>query len=176
MHPRCRAVALASVLSIGATAINPIRATSPVAGQNAAIRASSSSVLGRRPPLVLYRPIRGSSGPCRGHCASSEDDGMAAYELRSSALLFQIRRAIGEPKDKDQALRQCDPCPGLMSDFRDDVDAGRRLARTKFEADRQGRDRAVLSRQTEPEPRLAATGNARPADRMERVLGSPTFS
>ncbi len=67
---------------------------------------------------------------------------MAAYELRSSALLFQIRRSIGEPKDKEKALRQCEPCPGLMSDFQNDVDAGRMLARAKFEAD--GKDVAAL--------------------------------
>jgi hypothetical protein len=66
---------------------------------------------------------------------SSDADGMAAYELRSSALLFQIRRAIGEPKDKEKALKQCEPCPGLMSEFRSDVDAGRTLARARLKAD-----------------------------------------
>jgi hypothetical protein len=60
---------------------------------------------------------------------------LAAYELRSSALLFQIRRALGEPKDPAKALGQCAPCPDLMSGFRIDIDKGREMARAKLKAD-----------------------------------------
>jgi hypothetical protein len=37
-------------------------------------------------------------------CASRAD-GVAACELRTAALLFQIRRAIGEAADKDKAWK-----------------------------------------------------------------------
>jgi hypothetical protein len=62
-------------------------------------------------------------------------DGLAAYDLHSTALLFQLRRAIGEPKDKEKALKQCVPCPPLMAAFRSDIDTGRELARTRLAAD-----------------------------------------
>jgi hypothetical protein len=61
--------------------------------------------------------------------------GLAAYELRSSALLFQLRRAIGEPKDKEKALKECAACTGLMSEFRLDIDQGRELARGRLKTD-----------------------------------------
>jgi len=60
---------------------------------------------------------------------------LAAYELRSSALLFQLRRAIGEPKDKEKALKACSACATLMSEFRLDIDKGRELARARLVAD-----------------------------------------
>ncbi len=110
---------------------------SPVSGQNAAVRSSSSSVLADAQRL-LYTGRYGEAAALAEPLRSSDADGMAAYELRSSALLFQIRRALGgpkDPKDKEKALRQCELCPGLMSEFQDDVDAGRRLARAKLKAD-----------------------------------------
>ncbi len=60
---------------------------------------------------------------------SSEDGELAIYELRTSALLFQIRRAIGEPKDKDKAFKQCVPCPALMNEFMADLGLGQAAAR-----------------------------------------------
>ena len=63
----------------------------------------------------------------------SEAEGLAAYELRSSALLFQIRRALGDPKDKEKALKECQRCPGLMTGFRADIDAGRVVARAQLQ-------------------------------------------
>lgn len=58
------------------------------------------------------------------------DTGMlAVYELRTSALLFQIRRAIGEPKDKDKAFKDCARCGDLMDKFMKDFAAGRAAAK-----------------------------------------------
>jgi tetratricopeptide (TPR) repeat protein len=61
-------------------------------------------------------------------CASAED-GLAACELQTAALLFQIRRAIGEPADKEKALKQCAVCPGLMTAFQSAVARGQALGR-----------------------------------------------
>lgn len=54
---------------------------------------------------------------------------LAVYELRTSAWLFQIRRAIGEPKDKEKAFKACADCPRLMEGFKQDFAAGRAAAR-----------------------------------------------
>lgn len=44
-------------------------------------------------------------------------DDLQPYELRSSALLFQIKRGVGEAIDKDKALKQCANCADLMAAF-----------------------------------------------------------
>lgn len=54
---------------------------------------------------------------------------LAACELRSTALLFQVRRAIGEPKDKAAALKRCAECPALIAAFQAAVVLGRAGAR-----------------------------------------------
>lgn len=60
---------------------------------------------------------------------AAHPDDLATYELRTSALLFQLRRAIGDPPDKAKALKQCVPCPALMAAFKDETAAGQ--ARTR---------------------------------------------
>jgi hypothetical protein len=66
--------------------------------------------------------------------SETTDLDLAAYELRSSAILFQLRRAIGEPSDKEKALKQCAPCAALMTEFRADIDGGRTLARGRLKS------------------------------------------
>jgi hypothetical protein len=60
---------------------------------------------------------------------SLEEGMLAVHELRTSALLFQIRRAIGEPKDKDKAFKACVPCEGLMTAFMAELAEGQAAAR-----------------------------------------------
>jgi hypothetical protein len=48
---------------------------------------------------------------------TAEAHNLAACELRSSALLFQIRRALGDAPDKDKAFTQCAACPAWLSIF-----------------------------------------------------------
>jgi hypothetical protein len=54
---------------------------------------------------------------------------LASYELRTSALLFQIKRLVGEAKDKEKAFKACETCPELLSLFLADVKAGQAAAR-----------------------------------------------
>ena len=42
---------------------------------------------------------------------------LAASELLTSILHFQIKRAIGDAKDKDKALKQCAPCGEILKTF-----------------------------------------------------------
>jgi tetratricopeptide (TPR) repeat protein len=51
------------------------------------------------------------------------------YELRTSILHFQLRRALGEPKDRDKALKQCAECPAYLDDFMREFRTGRAAAR-----------------------------------------------
>jgi hypothetical protein len=54
---------------------------------------------------------------------------LAACELRTSSLLFQIRRLIGDAKDQDKAWKQCATCPALFAAFKASMTKGVATAR-----------------------------------------------
>jgi hypothetical protein len=60
---------------------------------------------------------------------------LALYELRTSALHFQIRRLIGDMPDKDKAFRQCRECRPLIDAFMSDMTRGRASAREVLKTD-----------------------------------------
>jgi hypothetical protein len=64
---------------------------------------------------------------------TAEADTLAACELRSSALLFQLRRAVGESPDKDKAFAQCIACPELLSTFVAETRRVQAIARARLE-------------------------------------------
>jgi hypothetical protein len=64
---------------------------------------------------------------------SSEPTELASYELRSSAILFQLKGLLEGPAGRDadrkdgakkQALAACAPCPELIAAFLDDFHHG----------------------------------------------------
>lgn len=59
---------------------------------------------------------------------------LAACELRTSALLFQIRRLLGEPANRERAWKQCVVCPELMAAFEAARARGQALARARLAA------------------------------------------
>jgi hypothetical protein len=61
---------------------------------------------------------------------SSQPADLASYELRTSALLFQLKALLEERPDKHDALRNCAPCPDLIAEFLADIHRGQHLART----------------------------------------------
>jgi len=65
---------------------------------------------------------------------SLDADDLGAYELRTSALHFQVKRALGDAGDRDKALKQCAACPALMEAFLSDTTRGRSLARERLKA------------------------------------------
>jgi hypothetical protein len=60
---------------------------------------------------------------------------LAASELRASALHFQIRRALGEPKDRDKAWKACTVCQELMPLFLEEFAVGQAAARARLVKD-----------------------------------------
>jgi hypothetical protein len=60
-------------------------------------------------------------------------DDLATYELRTSAIHFQLRRLIGDPEDKDKVFKACAECAPLMAVFMDDFTHGRSLAKNRLE-------------------------------------------
>ena len=64
----------------------------------------------------------------------SEPENLSVYELRTSALLFQVKRLIGEPADKDKALKECERCAALIAAFQRDIASGRAQAHSQLKA------------------------------------------
>ena len=63
--------------------------------------------------------------------ANAPDD-LAPCELRTSALLFQIKSAIGDHADREKALAQCASCGGLLTAFLSDSARGKAVARARL--------------------------------------------
>ena len=66
-------------------------------------------------------------------CATPPGD-LAACELRTSSLLFQIKRLVGDAPDKDVAWKNCTTCPAIMTAFLADTARGQALARARLAA------------------------------------------
>jgi hypothetical protein len=72
-----------------------------------------------------------------------ETPDLANHELRSSALLFQLKRLLEPPgekhttsekRDKERALKNCAACPELMTAFFKDIAEGQKAARDMLRA------------------------------------------
>ena len=63
---------------------------------------------------------------------ASENDDLASLELRSTALLFQLKRLLEGRPQKDDALKHCETCPALMKEFFAEIQRGQTLARERL--------------------------------------------
>lgn len=66
---------------------------------------------------------------------TSDVDSLAPYEIRTSALHFQLRDALGPGTDKSNAFKACVPCPELLKAFLDDTKKGQLIARARLVKD-----------------------------------------
>ena len=64
-------------------------------------------------------------------CAA-ELSALAACELRTAALLFQIRVLLATQSDKDEAWKRCATCPDLLSAFKAALALGQTAARARL--------------------------------------------
>jgi len=62
----------------------------------------------------------------------SDPEDLAAIELRSAALLFQLKATLGDRADKDKALKQCQVCATLLPEFLSETTRGQAVARAKL--------------------------------------------
>ena len=65
---------------------------------------------------------------------ADQPDDLAGYELRTSALLFQLKQTLASRSklDKREALKQCDLCAQWTATFLSDTEHGQVLARTRL--------------------------------------------
>jgi tetratricopeptide (TPR) repeat protein len=67
-------------------------------------------------------------------------DDFEACELRTSAILFEVKRAIGDDrrdkeKGKERGFGDCAKCPALMEAFLEDIARGQAATRARLRAD-----------------------------------------
>ena len=67
-------------------------------------------------------------------CMTGEN-GLAACELYTAALHFQIKRAMGQSDDRGQAWKACAICPSVMTAFKAALARGQTVARARLRAD-----------------------------------------
>jgi hypothetical protein len=117
-------VAVAAALQTG-PAPAPIPAAQPPAAAESALDAAQR--------LFYNGRYEAAADLMRAPCAS-EPDAMAACELRSAAIHFQIKRALGEAPDKAKAWKACDACPALLTAFQTANVTGLAKARARLAA------------------------------------------
>ena len=62
-------------------------------------------------------------------------ESLDTYELRTAAIHFQIKRLLGDAKDRERALKECKPCTQLIADMAADIGRGQTLARARLAKD-----------------------------------------
>lgn len=123
------AVVVVTVLASGIVAAQgdrPARSSAYGAGLSSALeQAQLSFYSGRYEDAAML-----SESLCAAGAGNLE-----ACELRTSSLHFQIRRAMGDGADRDQAWSMCAACADLFSAFVAETTRGRAAARGRLQRD-----------------------------------------
>lgn len=111
-----------------------------VAGVCAAQPADEESVQLNRPTLAdaqrsFYNARYEEAAALTLALRAEAPEPLAAYELHTSALLFQIKAALDGQRNREKAFKACGQCPDLLAAFLDETSRGRALARTRLQAD-----------------------------------------
>ena len=63
-----------------------------------------------------------------------DPEDLAVIELRTSALLFQLKEVLPERGDKEKAFKQCVMCPELLTAFLSETTRGQIVARARLKS------------------------------------------
>ncbi|OFW22867.1 MAG: hypothetical protein A3H97_10155 [Acidobacteria bacterium RIFCSPLOWO2_02_FULL_65_29] len=83
---------------------------------------------------LFYTGRYGSAADLALGLRSVDSENLTAYELRTSALLFQLKAALDRQRDKEKAFNACAACPELMAAFQTETTLGQKVARSKLRA------------------------------------------
>lgn len=124
MAPRGRALVLQLAVALVAAARVAAAQSAPAAAPPSSLDAAQRAFYSGR-----YESAAATALALR----TADAGNLAAYELRTSALHFQIKRLMGDAADKDKAFKQCSSCPALLAAFKDDLARGQAAARARLE-------------------------------------------
>jgi hypothetical protein len=135
---RSRWIGACGICCVAVVAVCLAESTSPQASQSPPERAALPP---ERPTLadaqsLFYNARYEAAAALTLALRASDTDDLARLELRSSALLFQLRGLLEERRDKDKkdVLRNCAACPDLIAEFLADIHRGQKLARTTLQS------------------------------------------
>jgi hypothetical protein len=100
-----------------------LAAASPAAAQTAVDNAQSAFYSARyeEAAALMLEP-----------CAAGDPE---ACEIRTSALHFELKRALGNAKDREEAFKACAKCQGLLDAFLKDITQGKAAAAAILDKD-----------------------------------------
>ena len=84
---------------------------------------------------LLYTGLFVESAAAAHELTEADPGNLAAWEVRTSALHFQLRRLLGDTKDKKASFARCADCPTVLATFLEEVNRGRAAARSRVEKD-----------------------------------------
>jgi hypothetical protein len=116
----------------------PVRSSAPPAADDATSQALSDA-------QQLFYNARFEEAARRTRALIQEEpQNLLAYEVHSSVLHFQLKRALRDAKDKKAALAACEPCRTVLAECLDAIGRGQVLARTRLQADASDTDARFL--------------------------------
>lgn len=81
---------------------------------------------------LFYNGRYAEAAAVSGTLCTADVAALSACELRTSALHFQIKRAIGSAADKDKAFAQCAACAETLAAFLADTRRAQAIARARL--------------------------------------------
>jgi hypothetical protein len=125
---RCRTALIAAAVGPIAYLLAPAELVSAAQGP-AAVDDRASLLNAQR---CFYNAHYAEAAAATLELRTAEPDELGGYELRSTALLFQLKRALGPQPDRNEALKLCATCAELMIDFARETERGQSLARARL--------------------------------------------
>ena len=85
--------------------------------------------------MLFYNGRYADAAAATTDLCTPDVSGLTACELRTSALLFQLRRALDASPDKEKAFKECAQCPELLGTFIAETRRGQAIARARLKMD-----------------------------------------
>jgi hypothetical protein len=133
MRAIVRAVVVACVIGAGWGPPGDVRAAQSVQVDDGSVQVDRPSMSDAQ--RSFYNARYAAAAMMLLELRSEQPEDLAAYELRTSALLFQLKAALGDQPNREKALKACEICSGLIADFLGDTAKGRALTRARLDAD-----------------------------------------
>lgn len=111
------------LLTVAGASVGPVRAGQPAEARRLPIESAQHLFYTSRYTVAADQALQ---------LINETPTDLAAFELRTSALHFQIRRAMGNAKDRKAALAACGSCPALLEVFLAEIGRGRAAAKARL--------------------------------------------
>lgn len=140
------AAGMARALAVIAVASVPLSAQEQVAPASRGGEGSSErpSVQLAQGYTAFYNARYDEAAAIASALLLASPDDLDAVELRTSTLLFRLKAILGDAKNKEKALKACEPCANMLSLMSTDTQHGQTVARRRLAANADDEDARFL--------------------------------